>query len=220
MGCFNSTKAHLTWRLASKGTEPSESAPGSMAMWRHSGWFALWIWQFFYYNSLKPLLTKFFWQFIKHYCHRMIASYLLAAVEKFPYPKTKDGIIPVPCIQPEGGIGVNGNSWGCWIPSPSHFLQKRNIQRKNSLFEEKKKPSWMSLFDIIVILNKFRDMISSDLALPPLAIFNGPSVTRQWFVFPLPGHPRLMPNTCAEKKAPKPWSYSSAMWHWIFSNIF
>lgn len=150
MGCFNSTKAHLTWRLASKGTEPSESAPGSMAMWRHSGWFALWIWQFFYYNSLKPLLTKFFWQFIKHYCHRMIASYLLAAVEKFPYPKTKDGIIPVPCIQPEGGIGVNGNSWGCWIPSPSHFLQKRNIQRKNSLFGEKKKthPEWVYLISL------------------------------------------------------------------------
>lgn len=38
----------------------------------------------------------------------MIACYLLAVVEKFPYLKVKDGIIAVPHIQLEGLIGFNG----------------------------------------------------------------------------------------------------------------
>lgn len=48
-----------------------------------------------YCNSLKSL----FWHSIKYYC------YLLAVVEKFPYPKIKDGIIAVPCLK-EGLVSM------------------------------------------------------------------------------------------------------------------
>lgn len=43
----------------------------------------------------------------------MIVSYLLFVAEKIPYLKIKYGIIAVPCIQLEGGIGFNDNSWSC-----------------------------------------------------------------------------------------------------------
>lgn len=178
---FQQHKDTPHWRLTSKGTEPSVSASGSMAMWRHPVGFALYIWQFFYCHSLKPLLMKFFLQLIKYYCHRMIASYLLAVGEKFSYLKLKDGIIAVPWIQLEGGIGFNGDSWGWWIPSPSLFPSGEKHPKKKVPSWEKKTPSWINLFDITVILNKLRDMMSSDLVLFPLAVFSGPS--RQWHIW-------------------------------------
>lgn len=110
-------------------------------------------------------------------------------------------------------------SLGLVDPISFHFLQERNIKKTQFLLEGKI-PSLINLFDTTVILNKLRDLIISDLVLLRLAVSNGPSATGQWHSFPQPGHPRLIPNTCAERKAPEPRSYSSVMWHWIFSYVF
>lgn len=167
MGCFSSEKAHCTWKLTSKGTEPSVSASGSMGFWRYSVCFGLQIWQLFYYNSLKRFLMTFSAHLIKYYCHRLITSYLLVIVENFRISRSKTGSILSPAFNLKQEL--NNDSISHLLP----IFFMREISKGKIPFLRKNKLS-ISLFNITVILDKFREIISSVMALLPPAVFEWP----------------------------------------------